>query len=101
VVFYDYDELCLLTDCQIRKFPEARDASEELEAEPWYYVADNDIFPEEFKTFLGLEGPLREAFVGAHADLFTVEFWSAMQERLRRGEVADIFPYKDERRLRR
>ena len=99
VVFYDYDELCLLTDCRIRRFEEARHPGEELEPEPWYYVGENDIFPEEFRTFLGLGGELKDAFTAAHSDLFSVEFWDGMQKRLRDGEVADIFPYKEARRL--
>src|ERR1043166_7990344 len=47
VVFYDYDELCLLTDCHFRKLPEARTPEDEIAAEPWFSVRENDIFPEE------------------------------------------------------
>src|SRR6185503_2509662 len=54
VIFYDYDELCLLTTCHFRDLPAARDDLEETGAEPWYYVGPHDIFPEEFLTFLGL-----------------------------------------------
>ena len=34
-----------------------------------------------------------------HGDLFRPQFWQETQERLRAGELPDIFPYKPERRL--
>lgn len=99
VVFYDYDELCLLTDCNFRELPAARVDEEELSAEPWFYVADNDIFPEEFLTFLGLQGELRVLFNEMHADLFSAGYWRSIQERIREGEVIDLFPYDQRKRL--
>ena len=57
VVFYDYDELCFLTDCNFRKLPEARTPEEEIAAEPWFSVRENDIFPEEFLQFLAFPEP--------------------------------------------
>jgi isocitrate dehydrogenase kinase/phosphatase len=99
VVFYDYDELCLLTDCRFRKIPQGRDFADDFQAEPWFYVGKNDIFPEEFRTFLGLQDELRERFVQAHADLFGVEYWKAMQAQHKAGEVVDILPYKESRHL--
>jgi isocitrate dehydrogenase kinase/phosphatase len=100
VVSYDYDELTQLTACTFREVPEPRDELEEMAAEPWYTVAEGDVFPRELRTFLGLRGPVREAFLAAHGDLFETAFWREMQERHRRGEVVDFFPYRDERRLR-
>jgi isocitrate dehydrogenase kinase/phosphatase len=101
VVFYDYDELCLLTDCHFRELPESDDADEELSADPWFYVGPNDIFPEEFIRFFGLPPRLREAFLQAHGDLLGVDFWTSLQERHRAGEVVDIFAYKQSKRLGR
>ena len=51
VVFYDYDELCFLTDCNFRDLPQAKTDEEEMSAEPWFSVRENDIFPEEFPDF--------------------------------------------------
>jgi isocitrate dehydrogenase kinase/phosphatase len=99
VVFYDYDELCLLTICKFRRFPQPRDFADEFAAEPWFYVGKNDIFPEEFGTFLGLKGRLRQAFLQAHQDLLGVEFWREMQARLNAGEVIPVFPYDPSCRL--
>src|SRR5205823_12964704 len=63
VVFYDYDELCLLSDCTFREMPQARDSDEELYAEPWFSVGENDVFPEELQTFLGLQPGLARIFI--------------------------------------
>jgi isocitrate dehydrogenase kinase/phosphatase len=98
VVFYDYDELSLLTACNFRAMPTARTDEEELSSEPWFAVGENDVFPEEFVRFLGLRGELRRAFLGRHADLFTVPFWQELQLRLRGGEIFHIFPYAEQRR---
>lgn len=101
LVFYDYDELCLLSDCQFRLLPRALHDEDELSAEPWYYVGPQDVFPEEFLPFLGLRPDLREAFVSTHAELLTPAFWWRMQDVHRAGSVADILPYPSARRLRR
>ncbi len=70
VVFYDYDELCWLTDCNFRDMPQAKSYDEEMSAEPWFSVRPNDIFPEEFPRFLYFPGPAREALFERHGDLF-------------------------------
>ncbi len=99
VIFYDYDELCLLTDCTFRRMPEARTPEDEMSAEPWFPVAERDVFPEEFRSVLALPGPLGEAFMARHADLLSVAFWQAMQARQREGAVPDVRPYRAEERL--
>ena len=99
VVFYDYDELCLLSECNFRAMPASRTYEEEISAEPWFGVSANDIFPEEFERFLGLPENLREVFLAQHADLFEAHFWQQYQARLNAGEVIHIFPYDRSRRL--
>ncbi len=100
LVFYDYDELCLVTECRFRDLPTASGGDEEVAAEPWYFVDERDVFPEEFRAFLGLRGDLLAAFLSAHADLLRADFWRRMQERVHRGEVIEIFPYRRSSRLR-
>jgi isocitrate dehydrogenase kinase/phosphatase len=100
LIFYDYDELCALTECRFRELPVSRDDGYDGAEEPWFYVGERDIFPEEFRAFLGLPTPLREAFLARHGELLHVAFWHRMQELHRRGEVLDIYPYRSERRLR-
>ena len=98
-MFYDYDELCLLTDCTFREMPQARDSDEELYAEPWFSVGENDVFPEELQTFLGLQPDLARTFIRDHGDLFRVAFWAEMQARHTAGEIIDILPYRESKRL--
>jgi isocitrate dehydrogenase kinase/phosphatase len=100
VIFYDYDELQLLTEINFRKMPEPRDPWDEMASEPWFHVGENDVFPEEFLPFLLPVGPLRETFLEHHAELLEAAFWQRMQERQQAGEVIDFFPYPAERRLR-
>lgn len=100
VLSYDYDELSQLTDLTFRDMPPARDDLEEMAAEPWFTVGEGDVFPSELRTFLGLQGELREAFLREHGDLFEVDFWHGLQERNRRGEVVSFYPYSASRRLR-
>ena len=99
VVFYDYDELCLLTECCFRDLPPASGLDEEMSSEPWFFVGPRDIFPEEFLSFLGLSGELREGFLQAHSGLLTADYWRKIQARHRAGEVLDIIPYHPRRRL--
>jgi isocitrate dehydrogenase kinase/phosphatase len=101
VIFYDYDELAPLTACRFRRIPPARSLDDELSAEPWFSVAEHDVFPEEFAPFMVPEGPLRDAFMDAHKDLLDARWWCAVQERIRAGELVDTFPYPATRRLRR
>jgi isocitrate dehydrogenase kinase/phosphatase len=100
LIFYDYDELCLLTDCRFRDLPAPSTLEEEVSAEPWYFVGERDIFPAEFRAFLGLKGELRERFLTAHEELLEPAFWRRMQELHRRGVIPDIYPYPASRRLR-
>ena len=100
VVFYDYDELCLLTDCNFRELPQSRSYEEEMSAEPWFSVREGDIFPEEFPRFLAFPEPARRAMMARHGDLFRPEYWRGVQEELRGGDLPEILPYGQERRLR-
>ncbi|MBT6176927.1 MAG: bifunctional isocitrate dehydrogenase kinase/phosphatase [Deltaproteobacteria bacterium] len=97
VVFYDYDELCVLSDCNFRVMPKPRYDFEEMEAETWFAVAENDIFPEEFRSFVGIPGTCMGEFEETHGDIFTPGFWRDMQEVHARGEFIEIFPYQKDR----
>jgi isocitrate dehydrogenase kinase/phosphatase len=99
VVFYDYDELCWVTDCDFRELPAPTSYEEEIAAEPWFSVHENDIFPEEFPPFLGFRPDLLETLVDCHGDLFQAAAWRRVQAALRAGSTLDIFPYSSEKRL--
>ena len=101
VVFYDYDEVSYLTDCNFRRIPPPRYPEDEMAAEPWYSVDPNDVFPEEFATFLLGNSRVRKAFMKYHAELLEPEFWLQKQESIRAGVFEDIFPYNPEIRFPR
>ena len=101
VVFYDYDEVVYLTDCHFRRIPPPRFPEDELASEPWYSVGPNDIFPEEFARFLLGDPRIRRSFLKYHRDLLEVDFWVDKQEKIRRGELEDVFPYPQSVRFTR
>ena len=100
VVCYDYDELGLLTDFTFRAMPTSRHDDDDLGEEAWFGVGPRDVFPEEFRRFMGVPTPLVQVLDEHHHELYTIEFWQEMQARIRRGEIIDIFPYPSSTRLR-
>jgi isocitrate dehydrogenase kinase/phosphatase len=101
VICYDYDELCLLSECRFRRIPLPQSIEEEFAAEPWFHVGEQDVFPEEFHAFLVPAGRLRSDFLAQHQDLLDIDFWQGVQRRLAAGEVVDVFPYRRYARLQR
>ena len=101
VIFYDYDELTLLTECNFRDFPSAIHEEDELRPEPWFYVAESDVFPEEFPKFIRIPPDVRDEFMERHGEIFTAGWWRKMQESSRAGEISDFHPYPASRRLTR
>ncbi len=93
VVFYDYDEIEYLTDCNVRKVPAPRNEEDEMSGELWYTVGPHDIFPETYGTFLLGDPRVREVFMRHHADFFDPALWQRNKDQLLRGELADFFPY--------
>ncbi len=101
VVFYDYDEIEYLTDCNFRKVPAPRNEEEEMSGEIWYAVNKGDVFPETFGPFLLGHPGVREPFMKHHADLLDPAFWQGHKERIQAGHVHDVFPYDASRRFAR
>ena len=99
VVFYDYDEIEYLTDCNFRKVPEPRNEEEEMSGEVWYSVGPRDIFPETFGPFLLGHPGVREVFMRHHADLLDAAYWQAHKARIQAGHVHDVFPYEAHKRF--
>lgn len=99
VVFYDYDEIEYMVDCNFRAIPPAPNEEAELSGEPWYPVGPHDVFPEQFGPFLLGDPRIRAALLKYHADLLTPQFWQRRKERIIEGRLEDIFPYPVERRF--
>ncbi|WP_296842849.1 bifunctional isocitrate dehydrogenase kinase/phosphatase [Thiofilum sp.] len=101
VVFYDYDEISYMTECNFRKIPPPRFPEDEFSSEPWYSVAPNDVFPEEFGTFLLTNPKIRKIFLKHHKDLLDYRYWQQKQENIKRGIYEDVFPYSTHIRFKR
>ena len=99
VIFYDYDEICYLTECNFRHIPEPMYPEQELSSEPWYSVGPNDIFPEEFGPFLFADIRLRKLFYELHPELFDADYWKGLQQAIRDGRVIDVYPYRNKQRF--
>ena len=93
VLFYDYDELCLVEDCRFRAVPPVRDEDETRPLDEWLYAGADDVFPELFPQFLGVSRELRERLREAHGEIFDPAWWRDVQSRLAAGEHFDASPY--------
>ncbi len=100
VVFYDYDEIEYITDCNFRKVPPPRNEEDEMSGEIWYQVGPRDVFPETFGPFLLSNDAVREVFMRHHADLLDPEFWQQHKERILKGHMHDVFPYDPHKRFK-
>ena len=94
VLYYDYDEVSLVTQCNFREIPRAQDDADELRADSWYYVGESDVFPEEFIKFLSMNQALREFFLANHGELLTAHYWRNIKSMHEAGEVSLVVPYR-------
>ena len=101
VVFYDYDEICPLVDCNFRTIPIPRTEEQEMASQPWYDVGHADVFPEEFRLFFSGNRRAREVFDELHPELYSADFWRNLQQQIRAGMVEDVFPYRRRYRFAR
>ncbi|EKG5204031.1 bifunctional isocitrate dehydrogenase kinase/phosphatase [Escherichia coli] len=99
VVFYDYDEICYMTEVNFRDIPPPRYPEDELASEPWYSVSPGDVFPEEFHHWLCADPRIGPLFEEMHADLFRADYWRALQNRIREGHVEDVYAYRRRQRF--
>ena len=97
VIFYDYDELCSVTDCNFRDVPQAINEEDEMRGEAWFYVAENDVFPETFINFLAFSDEQRAALLRMHGEILTAAFWRGVRQRLLEGEFMEVLPYHPHR----
>lgn len=93
VVFYDYDEVTLITDCNFRDLPEPRDDDDMMRPDDWFYVGSEDVFPEEFIKFLAMDTSLRDLFIEVHGDLLTANYWRDIKAKHEAGDISLVVPY--------
>ena len=99
VVFYDYDEICYITDCNFRRIPPARSYEDEISDTPWYSIGQNDVFPESFAPFFFTDAKDMALFKKDHADLMDAGWWNRMKDTILAGDLTDVFPYPLKRRF--
>ncbi|WLI75370.1 bifunctional isocitrate dehydrogenase kinase/phosphatase [Kosakonia sp. H02] len=99
VVFYDYDEICYMTEVNFRDIPAPRYPEDELSAEPWYSVSPGDVFPQEFRHWLCADPAIGPLFEEMHADLLRADYWRGLQARIRQGHVEDVYAYRKRQRF--
>ena len=95
VIFYDYDEICYMTEVNFRDIPDALYPEQELSSEPWYSVGEQDVFPEEFALFICQDPKTRQFLFQHHAEIFSASYWRQLQERIQNGYVEDVFAYRE------
>jgi isocitrate dehydrogenase kinase/phosphatase len=94
VVFYDYDEICYLTEANFRHIPQPRTPEDEMASEPWYSIGPLDVFPEEFPPFLFADAGQRRLFNELHGEIYNADYWKSLQAAILEGKVIDVFPYR-------
>ena len=102
MVLFDYDDVIPLEQATFRHKPGPRDEFEETNPEEeWIIAQPTDFFLDEIDRYVGIPRQLRGIFNSVHGDLFMLNFWQSMQERVSQGEIIDIIPYDRNKRFRR
>jgi isocitrate dehydrogenase kinase/phosphatase len=99
VVFYDYDEITTMDKPVFRKIPKPRNDADEMSSEPWYPVADNDVFPEEFRFFMFPDKNKKKIFDKKFNKLLNDKYWCDVQENIQENGVGDYYPYRNKNRM--
>jgi len=99
VVFYDYDEIEYLTDCNFRHVPPPDDEAPVRPNGVWFDVGAKDVFPQTFGPFLLGNATVRQAFLKHHAELLDPDYWTFHKQRILAGDMLDVFPYETQRRF--
>jgi isocitrate dehydrogenase kinase/phosphatase len=94
IYLYDYDAVEALTDVKVRTNRDRCEGEEDVPG--WFFEPGVVFLPEEIEAGLRVRHrELRRAFRAAHADLMSVEYWEALQQALRAGEVPGIHAFPE------
>ena len=99
VIFYDYDEVCYLTECHFRAIPAASGDDYLSGGNESFSIGPNDIFPEEFGPFMFANPERLRVFKQLHPELFEVRYWQGLQQAIVDGRIIDVYPYGNEQRF--
>ncbi len=99
VIFYDYDEVCYLTECRFRAMPAASGGDYLNGGNESFSIGPNDIFPEEFGPFMFANPERLRRFRTFHPELFEVSYWQGLQQAIVDGRIIDVYPYGNAQRF--
>jgi isocitrate dehydrogenase kinase/phosphatase len=99
VIFYDYDEIWYMHQCNFRTIPKPETYEQMIASEPWYRVGEFDVFPEEFAHFMLGQSRVKRSFMKLHPELLLAGYWRQLQENFNQGIYADVYPYRKDKRL--
>jgi isocitrate dehydrogenase kinase/phosphatase len=100
VIFYDYDEIEFLTEMNFREKPKPETYEQIYASSPWYDIAQNDVFPQDFKKFMIGRPDVKNHFFDFHNELFNPEHWKMIQEKILLGAGVHAFSYPQKIRFR-
>ena len=99
VVFYDYDEIEYLTDCNFRKVPAPRNEEDEMSGEVWYRSARRTSSPRPSRPSCSATRRCARSSWRTTPTCSTPAFWQGHKERILAGHVHDVFPYEAQKRF--
>lgn len=95
VIFYDYDEICYMSERQFRSLPKNDDPY----AIDTLSVGPTDVFPEQFEHFIVGKKVFKDILKELHGDLMTTEYWLETQRITAQGIIQNFTPYPEQYRF--
>lgn len=97
VIFYDYDEVCYMSERNFRTLP----TSDDPYAMDSLSVGPQDVFPQQFEHFIVGKKQFKDIFKSLHSEIFNPDFWRDIQTKTARGEIYHAAPYPEKQRFKR
>ncbi|MEQ3652518.1 MAG: bifunctional isocitrate dehydrogenase kinase/phosphatase, partial [Glaciecola sp.] len=91
VIFYDYDEICYMSERHFRSLPKSDDPY----AIDTLSVGPSDVFPEQFEHFIVGKREFKEILKELHGDIMTAEYWQSIQALTSSGVIPNFTPYPE------
>lgn len=95
VIFYDYDEICYMSERQFRSLPKNGDPY----ALDTLSVGPTDVFPEQFEHFIVGKKVFKDILKELHGDLMTTDYWLETQRMTGQGIIQNFTPYPEKYRF--
>ena len=93
VIFYDYDELCAVTDCRFRDVPQAQNDEDEMRGGSVVPRQRERRVPRDVHAVPGLRRAAQGGVPEVHGEIMTADWWRGIQQRLTEGDVLEVLPY--------